>query len=54
MAEYWLVDPSAETVWIHRPDGRALVVAQTLRRGQTLRSPLLRGFVLDLEDFFSS
>ena len=54
VAEYWLVDPSAETVWIHRPDGRALVVAQTLRRGQTLRSPLLPGFVLDLEDVFSS
>jgi len=54
VAEYWLVDPSAKTVWIHRPDVRALVVAQTLRRGQTLRSPLLPGFVLDLEDVFCS
>ena len=54
VAEYWLVDPSAETVWIRRPDGRALVVAQTLRRGQKLRLPLLPGFVLDLEDVFSS
>ena len=54
VAEYWLVDPSAETVWIHRLRGRALIVAQTLRRGQTLRSPLLPGFALDLEDVFSS
>jgi Uma2 family endonuclease len=54
VAEYWLVDPSAETVWIHRLHDRALVVAQTLRRKQTLRSPLLPGFALDLEDVFSS
>ena len=52
--EYWVVDPSAETVWIHRLQGRALVVAQTLHRGQTLRSSLLPGFGLDLEDVFSS
>ena len=54
VAEYWLVDPSAETVRIHRLHGRALVVARTLRREQTLRSPLLPGFALDLEDVFSS
>ncbi len=52
VAEYWLVDPSAETVWIHRLHGRALVVAQTLGRKQTLRSALLPGFALDLEDVF--
>ncbi len=39
---------------IHRLHGRALVVAQTLHRGQTLRSPLLPGFALALEDVFSS
>lgn len=54
VAEYWVVDPSAETVWIHRLHGRALVVAQTLHREQTLRSPLLPGFALALEDVFSS
>ena len=54
VAEYWMVDPSAETVLIHRLDSRALVVAQTFRREQTLRSPLLPGFALDLEDVFSS
>ena len=54
VAEYWVVDPSAETVQVHRLHGRALRVAQTLRRGQSLRSPLLPGFGLDLEDVFSS
>ena len=54
VAEYWVVDPSAGTVWIHRLHGRALRVAQTLRREQTLRSPLLPGFALNLEDVFSS
>ena len=54
VAEYWLVDPSAETVLIHRLDSRSLVVARTFRREQTLRSPLLPGFALDLEDVFFS
>ncbi len=54
VAEYWVVDPSAETVWIHRLHGRALRVAQTLHREQTLRSPLVPGFALNLEEVFSS
>ncbi len=54
VAEYWMVDPSAETVRIHRLHDRALVVTQTFRREQTLRSPLLPGFTLDLESVFSS
>ena len=54
VAEYWLVDPSAETVSIHRLHGRALALAETLRREQTLRSPLLPGFALNLDAVFSS
>ena len=54
VAEYWLVDPSTETVWIHRLHGRALVLAETLHREQTLRSPLLPGFALNLDAVFSS
>ena len=54
VAEYWLVDPSAETVWIHRLHGHALVIAQTSGREQTLRSPLLPGCALNLDDVFSS
>ncbi|MCY3841842.1 MAG: Uma2 family endonuclease [Gammaproteobacteria bacterium] len=39
VAEYWLVDPTAETVWIHRPRGGSLEVAHTFGRGQTLHRP---------------
>ena len=54
VTEYWLVDPVAETVSILRPRGGALIVAHTFGRNETLRSPLLVGFELDLDDVFSS
>ena len=54
VAEYWLVDPIAETVSIHRQRGGVLAAADTFRRGQTLRSPLLAGLELRLNDVFSS
>ena len=54
VAEYWLVDPVDETIAIHRLRGGALVVAHTFGHGQTLRSPLLAGFALDLRDVFPS
>ncbi len=38
-AEYWLVDPVAETVWIHCPQDGELIVAHTFGRKQTLCSP---------------
>ena len=52
--EYWLVDPAAETVSILRPRASALEVARTFGRNETLRSPLLAGVQLDLDDVFSS
>ena len=52
--EYWLVDPAAETVSILRPSAGALVVTRTFGRNETLRSPLLAGFELDLDDVFSA
>ena len=52
--EYWLVDPVAETVSILRPRAGVLAVAHTFGRNETLRSPLLAGFELDLDDVFSS
>ncbi len=52
--EYWLIDPTAETVWIHELRDGALTVTQTIGREQTLRSPLLAGFEVDLDDVFSS
>ena len=54
VAEYWLVDPIAETVSIHRQRGGVLSSADTFSRGQTLRSPLLAGLELRLDDIFSS
>ena len=52
--EYWVVDPVAETVSILLTRGGALAVAHTFGRNETLRSPLLAGFELDLDDVFSS
>jgi hypothetical protein len=46
--------PAAETVWIHRLDNGELVVAQTFAGRHTLRSPLLPGFALDVDDVFGS
>jgi len=54
VAEYWLVDPIAETVSVHRQRAGVLTVARTFSREQTLRSPLLPGLELHLEDVFSS
>ena len=54
VTEYWLVDPIAETVSIHRQRGGVLAVTDMFGRGQTLRSPLLAGLELRLDDVFSS
>ena len=52
--EYWLVDPAAETVSLLLPRDGDLVVSHTFGRNETLRSPLLAGFELELDDIFSS
>ncbi|MXZ71230.1 MAG: Uma2 family endonuclease [Acidobacteria bacterium] len=54
VTECWLIDPAAETVEVHRLRDGALEIAHTFGRGQTLRSPLLAGFEVDLHDVFSS
>ena len=54
VAEYWLVDPASETVWVHRLRNGELAVAHTFARGDTLRSPLLPGFALEVDDVFGS
>ena len=54
VTEYWLVDPTAETVSIHRRRACVLTVTHTFGREQTLRSPLLAGLELHLHDVFSS
>ena len=54
VTEYWLVDPIAETVSIHCQRNGALTIARTFSREQTLRSPLLAGLELHLNDIFSA
>ena len=54
VTEYWLVDPIAETVSIHRQRGGVLAAVDTFGRGQTLRSLLFAGLELRLDDIFSS
>ena len=54
VTEYWLVDPMAETVSIHRQRAGVLAAIHTFGREQTLRSPLLAGLELQLDDIFSS
>ena len=49
VTEYWLVDPIAETVSLHRQRGGVLAVTDTFGREQTLRSPLLAGLELHLD-----
>ena len=54
VTEYWLVDPLAETISIHRQRAGVLAATRTFGRKQTLRSPLLAGLELQLDDIFSS
>jgi Uma2 family endonuclease len=60
VAEYWVVDPEAETVKVFRRGGDeptsgrfARPVLLTLRDGDTLTSPLLPGFELPLAAVFA-
>ena len=48
VAEYWLVDPVSEIVWVFQLVDGALVQVGMYSVGDTLTSPLLEGFVLDL------
>ncbi|MCY4510795.1 MAG: Uma2 family endonuclease [Acidobacteria bacterium] len=54
VTEYWLVDPVAETIQINRLQGEVLLPTRTFGRGETVRSPLLAGLELDLNDVFPS
>ena len=51
--EYWIVDPMVETVAVHRQGDGRLEAAETLGRGDTLRTALLDGLELKLADVFA-
>lgn len=52
--EYWMVDPDAREVSIHRrsDDGAFTLIARLTRDGDTLRTPLLPEWSLDLARLF--
>ena len=50
--EYWVLDPMAETVAVHRQGNGVLELTDTFGRRDTLRTPLLKGFELQLDDVF--
>ena len=52
--EYWIVDPLAETVAVHRQRNGRLELASTFGRRDSLGTALLEGLQLDLDDIFAS
>ena len=52
--EYWIVDPIAETIAVHRQGDGRLEAAETLSQGDTLRTALLEGLELRLDDVFAN
>ena len=55
VAEYWLVDPEAETVKVYRraSGGFERPVLLDRREGDALTTPLLPGFALPLDELFA-
>ena len=51
--QYWIVDPMAETIAVHRQGDGRLEAAETLGRGDTLRTALLKGLELRLDEVFA-
>ena len=52
--EYWIVDPMAETIAVHQQRNGSLELAETFGREETLRSRVLKGLHLKLDDIFAS
>ena len=50
--EYWLVDPDARTITVLLLDDGAFAEAARYGTGQTLTSPTLPGFTVNLDDIF--
>lgn len=56
VAELWLVDTPAEVVLVHRRSSPAVTtfdIVTEVTRGETLTTPLLDGFSLDLNNLFA-
>ncbi len=51
--EYWIIDPVARTVEVHRLSAGGYELAETLEINQSLVSPLLPGFRMDVASVFA-
>jgi Uma2 family endonuclease len=51
--EYWIVDPNADTIAVHRQRDGRLELAETFGRHDTLRTALLDGLQLKLDNIFA-
>ena len=52
VSEYWLVDPDSRTVTVLLLDAGAFAEVARYGAGQTLTSPTLPGFTVNLDDIF--
>ncbi len=52
ITEYWMVDLTEKNITILRLGERGFEVINTYGEGETLTSPTLQGFTLDLDDIF--
>ena len=52
ITEYWMVDLTAKTITVLRLGERGFEVVNTYGEGETLTSPTLQGFTLNLDDIF--
>ena len=50
--EFWLADPQTEIVWVLLPNEDSPKVTAIYGKGDTLTSPMLEGFTLDLDQIF--
>ena len=51
--EYWIIDPVAETVTVHRQRDGKLKRAGQLGRGESLATAVLEGLALELDDILA-
>jgi len=54
VCEYWLADPQARTINVYAIRGEDLVLTGTFRNGDTMRTVLLPGLVIELDAVFAS
>lgn len=50
--EYWIIHPIEQTLLIYTLKNGAFIPSKLFASGNTVNSPSIQGFTLDLEDFF--